>query len=143
MWEINRPGGSLGRSQACNLALRVWGDATITDDVLSVWLDRLFARNLWLDIGRKRPVPHESHFLVAGYFFYYGHYYASLCIEQLPEARRAEHQRQLAAVLVPLQETDGSWWDFPFYDYHQPYGTAMAVMSLVRCQEPGRAEPSR
>ena len=134
MWEINRPGGSLGRSQSCNLALRLWGDDSITDQVLTVWLDRLFARNLWLDIGRKRPIPHESHFLVAGYFFYYGHYYAAQCIEQLPPEARNEHQTQLATILLHLQERDGSWWDFPFYDYHQPYGTAMAVMSLVRCR---------
>ena len=39
---INRPGGSLGRSQACNVALRLWGDKTITDQVLTDWLDRLF-----------------------------------------------------------------------------------------------------
>ncbi len=77
MRSINRPGGSLGRSQACNLALRAFGDPKITDEVLNVWLDRLFARNGWLDIGRKRPVPHESHFLVAGYFYYYGHWYAA------------------------------------------------------------------
>jgi hypothetical protein len=134
MWEINRPGGSLGRSQSCNLALRLWGDKSISDQVLTVWLDRLFARNLWLDMGRKRPIPHESHFLVAGYFFYYGHYYAAQCIEQLPPAERARHQAQLAAVLLRLQERDGSWWDFPFYDYHQQYGTAMGVMSLVRCR---------
>ena len=89
MWAINRPGGSLGRSQACNLALRLWGDPAITDEVLQAWLDRLFARNLWLDIGRKRPVPHESHFLVAGYFFYYGHFYAADCIQQLPAAAAA------------------------------------------------------
>jgi hypothetical protein len=135
MWEINRPGGSLGRSQACNLALRLWGDAAVTDQVLTVWLDRLFARNLWLDIGRKRPIPHESHFLVAGYFFYYGHYYAAQCIEQLPVAERARHQVQLASILIELQERDGSWWDFPFYDYHQPYGTAMAIMSLAHCKK--------
>ena len=35
MRGINRPGGSLGRSQACNLALRLWGDERITDEVLS------------------------------------------------------------------------------------------------------------
>ena len=57
MHEINRPGGSLGRSQACNLALRLYGDERITDDVLKTWLDRLFARNGWLSIGRKRPGP--------------------------------------------------------------------------------------
>ena len=133
MLPINRPGGSLGRSQACNLAMRLWGDKSVTDTVLKDWLDRLFARNGWLDIGRKRPIPHESWFQVAGYFFYYGHYYAALCIDQLPQDQRAEHQDQLAQVLLHLQEKDGSWWDFPMYDYHQQYGTAFALMALKRC----------
>jgi len=134
MMPINRPGGSLGRSQACNLALRLWGDSRITDDVLKEWLDRLFSRNLWLDIGRKRPIPHESHFQVAGYFFYFGHYYASLCIEQLKQEERPFYQDHLAAVMLPLQEKDGSWWDFPLYNYHQQYGTAFALMTLKRCR---------
>ena len=134
MHPINRPGGSLGRSQACNLAMRLWGDRQVTDEVLTTWLDRLFARNLWLDLGRKRPVPHESFFAVAAYFYYYGHYYAALCIDQLEPSERPRHQDQLARVLLRLQEKDGSWWDFPFYDYHQPYGTAFALMSLARCR---------
>jgi hypothetical protein len=136
MLGINRPGGSLGRSQACNLALRLWGDKRITDPVLTGWLDRLFSRNIWLDIGRKRPIPHESFFSVAGYFFYFGHYYAAGCIEQLPPAERPFYQAQLAHVLLAKQETDGSWWDFPLYNYHQQYGTAFALMALKHCQKP-------
>jgi hypothetical protein len=132
---VNRPGGSLGRSQACNLAMRLWGDKEVSDAVMRTWLDRLFARELWLDMGRKRPIPHESWFQVAGYFFYFGHYYAGLCIEQLPAAERGPLRDQLAAVLLPLQEKDGSWWDFPLYDYHQQYGTAFALMSLGHCGE--------
>ncbi len=134
MFSVNRPAASLGRSQACNLALRLWGDQAVTDTVLMTWLDRLFARNGWLSIGRKRPVPHEAWFQVAGYFFYYGHYYAALCIEQLPPARRPFYQAQMASVLLALQEKDGSWWDFPLYDYHQQYGTAFALMALSRCR---------
>ncbi len=140
MMPINRPGGSLGRSQACNLAMLLWGDSAVTDEVLTAWLDRLFARNLWLDIGRKRPIPHESHFQVAAYFFFYGHYYAGLVIEKLPAAQRARYQDHLAHVLLPLQEKDGSWWDFPMYDYHQQYGTAFAVMSLLRCRHVAKAD---
>jgi len=132
MYLINRPAGSLGRSQACNLAMRLWGDQLVTDDVLKTWLDRLFARNGWLDIGRKRPIPHESWFAVAGYFFYFGHYYAALCIEQLPADQRAPFQDHMAKILINLQEKDGSWWDYPLYDYHQQYGTAMALMALQR-----------
>ena len=105
MYDINRPGGSLGRSQVCNLALRMYGDERITDDVLKTWLNRLFARNGWLSIGRKRPVPHESHFSVAGYFYYYGHWYAALCIEQLPESERPYFQDHLAHILLAAPGT--------------------------------------
>lgn len=133
MYPINRAGGSLGRSQACNLALRMYGDERVTDEVIKTWLNRLYARNGWLGIGRKRPVPHESHFAVAGYFYYYGHYYAAGCIEVLPADQRPYFQDHLAATLMPLQEKDGSWWDYPFYNYHQQYGTAMAITSLQKC----------
>ena len=141
--EINRPGGSLGRSQACNVALRMWGDEKITDEVLKTWLTKLFDRNGWLDMGRKRPVPHESWMAVAGYFFYYGHYYAGLSMDQLSEEDRAPFQERMATLLLGLQEKDGSWWDYPLYDYHQQYGTAMGLMTLLRClQPPEPTEPS-
>ena len=141
MWDINREAGSLGRSHACNLALQQWGDATITDEAVSECLDRLVTRYGWLSIGRKRPIPHESWFLIAGYFFYYGHYYAALCTELLPEKQASEYQRQLAAIIVPLQEKDGSWFDYPLYDYGHPYGTAFGLMTLQRCRAEGRASP--
>jgi hypothetical protein len=134
MDPINRPGGSLGRSQACNVALREWGDAKITDEVIAHWLDQLFARDLWLDIGRKRPVPHSSFFGVAGYFYYFGHYYAALAIDELPASERERHFDQLVLRLLPLQEKDGSWWDYPLYNYHQQYGTAFALLSLASCR---------
>ncbi len=138
MMDINRPAGSLGRSQACNLALLKYGDKRITEAVLKSWLDRLIARNGWLSMGRKRPIPHESFFHIAGYFYYYGHWYAAQCIDQLPAAERPFFQDHLAHIILPLQERDGSWWDFPLFNYHQQYGTAMAVMTLVRCQKPPR-----
>jgi hypothetical protein len=134
MKPINRPAGSLGRSQACNLALRLWGDKRITNQVIKEWLDRLVTRNGWLDMGRKRPIPHESFAQVAGYFFYFGHYYGALCIGQLPEAERPFYQHHLARLLIRLQEDDGWWSDYPLYDYHKAYGTAFAVMSLQGCR---------
>jgi len=135
LYGINRPGGSLGRSQACNYALRIWGDDGITDEVVIEWLQRLGDRNGWLDIGRKRPVPHETWFAVAGYFFYYGHFYAACNLELLSEKEAEPYREMLATLLMDLQEKDGSWWDFPFYSYHQPYGTAFAIMSLTRCRK--------
>lgn len=135
MREINRAGGSLGRSQACNAALRMWGDTTITDKVTSEWLQKLSDRNGWLSIGRKRPVPHESWFQVAGYFFYYAHFYAAVAVEQLPREMGGKHKSQLAAIMLSLQEKDGSWWDYPLYNYHQQYGTGYGLMTLARCRQ--------
>ncbi len=134
MHEINRPAGSLGRTQACNLACRLWGDDDVTDPILRRWLERLITRNGWLEMGRKRPIPHESHAQVAGYFFYFGHYYAGLTIDELPETQRPDFGEPLAALIVPLQEPDGSWFDYPLYRYHKPYGTAFALMTLGRCR---------
>lgn len=133
--EINRPGGSLGRSQCCNAALRAWGDASITDDVHETWLTRLYVRNGWLDIGRKRPIPHESWMQVAGYFYYFGHYYAGVAMSQMPESRQAEFRSYLAKLMLDRQEKNGSWWDYPLYDYHRPYGTGFALMTLAKCRD--------
>jgi len=131
---VNLPGGSLGRTQACNAALRRLGDPTLTDAAIRAWLERIVARNGWLDLGRKKPIPHESWFSVAGYFFFYGHYYAALCVETLPLADRPVIQDQLARIIMAIQEPNGCWWDYPFYDYHTQYGTAFAVRTLVRCR---------
>ena len=140
---INRPSGSLGRSQACNVAMRFWGDPLVTDAVLKTWLDRLFARNGWLDMGRKRPIPHEAWCQVAAYFFYFGHYYAALSIDMLPKEERPYFQDHLAYILLQLQEKDGSWWDFPMFDYHQQYGTAFALMSLARTRKAAETTAGR
>ena len=103
---INRPGGSLGRTQACNLALRLWGDPKVTDPIVKAWLHRLFARNGWLDMARKTTIPHESFFAVAGYFFYFGHYYAGLLIHELPAADRPVFQDHLATSFACNPRTD-------------------------------------
>lgn len=133
MMGINRPGGSLGRSQVCNLAMRLWGDEKITDNVLKCWLYRLYLRNGWLDMGRKRPVPHEAWMQVAGYFYYYGHYYAGLTIDQLKPEDRDEYRNLLASIIIKHQEPNGCWWDYTLYNYHRQYGTAFALMTMQRC----------
>ena len=140
--DINRPAGSLARSQACNAALRVFGDAAVTDAVIETWADRFIAREGFLSIGRKRPVPHETHFAISGYFYYYGIYYFTDSVSLLPPDRQRHHAPRLAEIILYRQEKDGSWWDYPLYDYHQPYGTGYALMALAWCRDhlPAAAE---
>jgi hypothetical protein len=143
--DINRPAGSLSRSQVCNAALRVFGDDRITEDVLTTWADRFLAREGFLDMTRKRPIPHEGPFQIAGYFYYYGAFYFTEAARHLPREKQALYAARLAALLIANQEKDGSWWDYPLYDYHQPYGTGYALMSLAWCRQvlsdAGKQEP--
>lgn len=138
---INRPAGSLARSQACNAALRAFGDEAVTDAVIETWADRFIEREGFLSIGRKRPVPHETHFQISGYFYYYGVYYFAESVGFLPDERRAHHAEKLAKVLLHRQEKDGSWWDYPLYDYHQPYGTGYSLSALSWCRSSLASDP--
>lgn len=133
--DINRPAGSLARSQACNAALRVYGEKAVTDDVLVTWSDRFLDREGFLSNVRKRPVPHEGQFKIAGYFYYYGIYYFTESVKLLPKEKHAAYAKRLAAILLERQEKDGSWWDYPLYDYHQAYGTGYSLMALAWCRD--------
>lgn len=127
---INRQTGSLSRSPACNVALYIWGNKKVSRQQLEDSLDWLWSRGGWLDMARKRPVPHEGWAANAGYFFYYGYFYAAENIPLLENAKRTRHASFLAHTLLPLQEEDGSWWDYPLYNYHKPYGTGYALYAL-------------
>ncbi len=133
--DINRPAGSLARSQACNAALRALGRDGITDEVIIEWADRFLAREGWLSIARKRPKPHDIHFRISGYFYYYGIYYFTESVRLLPPEKQKPYAEKLAALIVSKQEKDGSWWDYPLYDYHQPYGTGYSLMALSWCKK--------
>lgn len=141
--EINRPAGSLGRSQACNAALRAFGEKEVTDAVLTEWADRFLAREGFLSNGRKRPVPHEAPFKIAGYFYYYGIYYFTESVRMLPKETHQAYAQKLAAILLEHQEKDGSWWDYPLYDYHQAYGTGYTLMALSWCRAAMQETPGQ
>ena len=138
--DINRPAGSLARSQSCNACLRVFGEKAVTDEVLTTWADRFLNREGFLDMARKRPLPHDSFFKIAGYFYYYGIYYFTVAADLLPQGTHAAYAERLAAILLERQEQDGSWWDYPLYDYHQAYGTGYTLMALAWCRKSLPAE---
>lgn len=138
--HINRPAGSLARSQVCNAALRAFGDEAITDEVITEWADRFLTREGWLSIARKRPQPHDIHFQISGYFYYYGIFYFTEAVSLLPREQQLPYAEALAAILLERQENDGSWWDYPLYAYHQSYGTGYALMALAWCRDVMAAE---
>lgn len=128
---VNKIKGSLGRTQACNLALWLYGE-NVTEDDLRSGIENLFKYHQFLDIARKRPIPHESWYYNSGYFYYYAFFYAGLVLDLLPEAERTRYRTQLEKIILERQEKDGSWWDYPLYSFHKPYGTAYVLLTLIR-----------
>ncbi|MEK7467277.1 MAG: hypothetical protein AAB074_07685 [Planctomycetota bacterium] len=132
---VNLPQGSIGRTQCCNEALLAWNSPKVSLDDARRGLDDLFKLQGFLECGRKRPVPHEAYYAVSGYFYYYGHYYAARLLARLPAAERAPFAAKLSDVIRKHQEDDGCWWDYnAIWDFHKPYGTAFALMTLLRCR---------
>lgn len=129
----NLPRGSVGRTQASNFALWVWGHPRVGEQAAIDGLQLLEREGRYLNLGRKRPYPHDSWYSNAPYYYYFGYYYAARAMERLGERGRPYRGAVLAGVL-PFQEEDGSWFDYIMWDYHKPYGTAFAVMTLVRCE---------
>jgi hypothetical protein len=121
--------GSLGRSQAGECALSRFGKVGPAET--SRALENFFAYHHFLDIGRQRQFPHEAWYATAGYYYFFGHYYAALNIAALPEAGRARFAHRLTAILLADQEPDGSWWDFPMYGYSKASGTGLALLALT------------
>jgi len=125
--EINKKKGNISRAQACNDALRLWRRVDRARVIAD--LDLFFREHKWLDVARKRPIPHEGWYAHAGYFYYYSHWYASRNIVWLG-ADGERFRRPLLDAILPHQEADGSWWDFPDYTYDVFYGTAQALLAL-------------
>jgi len=128
---VNKIKGSLGRTQVCNLALWLYGEK-VTEDDLRKGIEELLRHHHFLDIARKRPIPHEAWYYNSGYFYYYGLFYAGLVLDLLPESDRVKYRTALEKIILERQEKDGSWWDYPLYSYHKPYGTAYVLLTLVR-----------
>lgn len=130
----NLPRGSVGRTQAGNYALWIWNKGGIDEKSALAGLDFFLKEHDYIQMGRKRQYPHESWYQTAPYYYYFGHYYAARLIEKLGPAGRQDYGQKVADVgILQYQDPDGSWWDFAMWDFHKPYGTAFAIMTLLRC----------
>jgi hypothetical protein len=130
---INRPQGSSMRNQSCNLALRLFDPEKLGPAELRVGLEQLRDNHRFATAALRRPVPHSSWYAVSGYFYLYGYQYAALVLDRLPDADKAAFWPFVAEAILKTRQLDGSFWDYPTYDYHKYYGTGYALIALSRC----------
>jgi len=138
--NIDNVKGSLGRIQTCNWALRAAHVPSITDDVARQGLGWFFEHHRFLDVARWKPVPHESYYANAGYFYHFGHYHAAQLIHTLPAAERESWHAKLRPHVIKAQWKDGSQSDFPGSFYSWTYGTGFAILALELGLHPERFE---
>lgn len=138
--SINQVPGSLGRIQVCNWALRRAGDPRITDDLLREGLEEFFRFHHFMDITRTRPIPHEGPFANAGYFYFFGHFYAARVISLLPAEERELWHRRLRYHITKTQTEAGSSTDFLTSQYVVNACTAFGALVLSAGLEQPAAE---
>lgn len=129
---LSNEAGAACRVPVCQYALERFGaELTEAEHVRS--LENLAIKELRFQVlGLRRPIPHTGHYQISGYFYLYGFAYAAYVLEERAPEVQARFAPHLARAVLRCREPDGSFWDYPLYRYHKPYGTAFAVMALSR-----------
>lgn len=136
--DANQIRGSIGRSQSGDNAMATWNfkfTKNKIEDELKSSLDVFFKEHAFIFMGKGRQLPHESWYATAPYYYYFGHYYASRNVLKLNKQYQAEYGEKLAALIVPEQYEDGSFWDYPLYGYAKAYGTGYVLTILANCRD--------
>ena len=120
--------GSAARSCVAELALHLGGrgDAANLETAVAGFFDgydELLKR-------KSQQGTHEGDYGIAPYYFFFGHTYAALAIEALPENARPDLRAALRAKLATTREDDGAWND-RIFPRTASYSTAMVVLVLV------------
>ena len=125
--------GSSARAAVAELALLLGGRSSV--ERLRVAVDGFFLG--WEDLlaRKSQQGTHEGPYGIAPYYFFFGHGYAALAIEGLPEAERPALREQLLERLVRTREEAGGWNDRVF-PRTRSYGTAMALRALLAPEAP-------
>ncbi len=120
--------GSSARSSVAELALYLAGRSS--QDELEAAVEGFFVG--WVDLltRKSRQGTHVGQYAIAPYYFFFGHSYAGLAIEQLPVEARDDYRGRLHRVLWATREPDGRWNDRVF-PRTSAYGTSMAMLAFA------------
>lgn len=120
--------GSCARSAACETTLHLMGGGSVERIRAAV---EAFHEH-WEELHKRwqKTGTHVPPYMIAPYYFYYGHRHAAQAIESLPEAERQAQRDKLLKVILKTRDKDGTWNDRVF-PRSRNYGTAMIVLALL------------
>ena len=120
--------GSVARAPISETMLQLLGRGSAEEIQTSI--DNFHEHWGELEQRRQQTGTHAGPYLIAPYYFYYGHRYVAQAIELLPQADREQERERLLGLLLRTRDADGTWNDREF-PRSKNYGTAMAVLSLL------------
>ena len=120
--------GSIGRASICESMLHLHGAGSVNRIQKSI--DAFHHHWQQLENRRRKTGTHDGPFLVAPYYFYYGHRYVAQAIELLPVSQRGAERNRLYQLLMRTKSDDGTWND-RIYPRARSYGTAMVMLALM------------
>lgn len=120
--------GSCARAACADLALFKAG--RVDEDALRVAVQGFFEGWDDLLVRKSQQGTHKAPYGIAPYYFFFGHTYAALAIEELPKKERAMRRDEFRKVLWRTREKDGTWND-RIFPRTASYSTAMSVMGLM------------
>ncbi|MGK0482970.1 MAG: hypothetical protein ACJAQ3_002952 [Planctomycetota bacterium] len=124
--RVKMPASS-ARSSIATLALYKAGRKTQDDLRLAVqgffdgWDDLL--------VRKSQQGTHIPPYNIAPYYFFFGHTYAAMAIEELPDGEKEARRGELAGLLWKTREEDGTWND-RIFPRTSSYSTAMSILAL-------------
>ncbi len=123
-------GGSTARSAVAELCLYRAGRSDV--ERLRQTVDQFFQEENWKEllVRKSQQGTHVGKFGVAPYYFFYGHTYAAMAAEHLPEAERKKYRKGMRSLLWRTIESHGGWNDRVF-PRTESYSTAMSVLALI------------
>jgi hypothetical protein len=125
--------GSVARSAVCETTLVLLGGGSVANIQKAV--DAFHTHWEELEKRRQKPGTHVKPYMVAPYYFYYGHRYCAQAIQMLPEKDRAAERTRLLKLVLKVRDKDGTWNDRVF-ERSRNYGTAMVVLIFLNDRVP-------
>ncbi|MCP3918724.1 MAG: hypothetical protein GY711_24525 [bacterium] len=88
---------------------------------------------------KSKTGTHKAPYGIAPYYFFFGHTYAALAIEYLPEGERQRWRDRMVEVLWRTREEHGGWND-RIFPRTESYSTAMVLQALIAPRLPAVPE---
>ena len=120
--------GSIARGAICETILSLLGKGS--SDRLQHAVESFHRHWHQLEARRGKPGTHAGPYMIAPYYYYYGHRYAAQAIELLPDSQRPAQRRRMYELLMRTRDSDGLWNDRDF-SRSRSYSTAMVLLALM------------